>query len=222
MKILNNKTANITGSQIICGFCGANLLMEADDPKLYNKETEVIKTTPFSYHGKEFLFVRKYIGELYLVTCASCHRQIGFVRYGHNGIGESALVNPERYWVKQEDDGFYVVDIAKSIQNDIYNEDKLSSQYQHECHGDIYDYVIIEEHSVPVYGEIDDSVLEVVQKEYPGVTEDNQHYRNGMYFLKQYNTPGGEGYVNNVFTGIPCVGGIYSCNVRTDDSFVCC
>lgn len=222
MKILNNKSANIAGSRVICQHCGADLVIEETDPISLSKNgATVIMTTPYIYHNEDYLFVRKWSGKLYKVKCASCGSTIGFVQYGQDGMDEAVLINPKRYWVNHEEEGFYIVDIAKSIINHIHNDaEKYSYNYEYECHGDITDYITTTDNQkVPVYGESVEDILKEVQRIYPDITEDNQQFCDDISGLHMCNAYGGEGYVNKIDVEESCPGGIVSCNIRKENTY---
>lgn len=218
MKILNNHNIEIAGMTLVCQHCGAELQIEKSDKiSLSDKHAQIARTLPYNYKGQKFLYIFNTIGDCYKITCASCGETIGFIKWGQYANEDAVLINPERYWVNQDDGAFYVVDIAQSIINHIYNDTRYSHEHVYECHGEQTDTITIDNHQVKVYGDSKDNIIKEINKHYPDVTTDNKFYQNGMWELKHVNNPiSGEhsGYINMTTPPEKCRGGIYAYNVR--------
>lgn len=217
MKILNNKEINLIGTTITCEHCGAELEIEASD-RFDKREcgAKIYETRPYRYMGKKYLLVRTMAADVYELKCASCGKMIGFVYYGHLGAMNSALINPKRFWVNQDDGDFYVVDIAQVMENLLFNEGKRSGDWVSDCHASFSDTAIIDGYRTYVYGWSENDILHKVQEKYPEFTKKHPIYIEQTNYVKRMNDPSSNrgGYINSTLCERPYPGGIHSINTR--------
>lgn len=187
MKILNNKKVNLVGKIVTCSHCGAELEIESSD-KICCIPDCVHKGSVEKYND-DLRIIKKLRGDLYYIKCASCGEIIGFIGYSSYKLENASVVNPHKYWVNQDDGGWYVVDILQSIKNELYNRGKYTHEHKHHCRAIKTSEMEYHGRKINVYNDNND-VLEEVKKEYPDVTENDYDVAYALRCVENENAVG--------------------------------